>query len=222
MDSVGERIKQLRISKGITQAELAASIGTTKGVISRYEQGKREIRFAQAQGIADFLGISVFALYGVPSEKQVWMEHSQRFLAKLKEQIQHNLDENPDKIVPEINAALQTEADKIEKELQTEINLATLTHKAQVAAALISQQDEAKSPTESPQADPAVKLQNKRVDDLVNMFSAYPRDAQNRILDIVSTFGQLNSIGQKRALGRVKELTEVPRYQAQQEDEASG
>lgn len=220
MDSVGERIKQLRISKGITQAELAESIGTTKGVISRYEQGKRELRFAQAQGIANFLGVSVFDLYGVPSEKQMWIENSQNLLAKLKEQIQRNSEENPDKMMLEMDDILRAEADRIEKELQTEAYLATIAHRAEVAAALMSQPDEAKGPTELPRVDPATKLQNKRVDDLVSMFTAYPRDAQNRILDIVSTFGQLSSVGQKHAVGRIKELAELPRYQAKEESES--
>lgn len=220
MDSVGERIKQLRISKGITQTELAESIGTTKGVISRYEQGKRAIRFAQAQGIADFLGISVFELYGFPKEKQKLLDNYQKVLAKLKEQIQRNSGENPDEMMLEMDDILRSEADKIEKELQTEAYLATIAHNAQVAAALMSQPDEAKGPTEPPRVDPATKLQNKRVDDLVSMFTAYPRDAQNRILDIVSTFGQLNSVGQKHAVGRIKELAELPRYQAKEESEA--
>ena len=49
MDSVGERIKQIRNSKGITQAELADALGTTKATISRYESDKRELRSAQVQ-----------------------------------------------------------------------------------------------------------------------------------------------------------------------------
>ncbi len=218
MDSVGERIKQLRISKGITQAELAESIGTTKGVISRYEQGKREIRFAQAQGIAHFLGVSVFELYGVPSEKQAWIERSQKLLAALKEQIQRNSEENPDEMMLGLDDVFRAQADKIEKELQSVEDIAIIAHRAQVAATLMSQPDEAKVPTEPPQVDPATKLQNKRVDDLISMFTAYPRDAQNRILDIVSTFGQLSSVGQKHAVGRIKELAELPRYQAKKSE----
>lgn len=35
----GERIKHLRIRKGITQSEMAAALNTTKQTISKYEKG---------------------------------------------------------------------------------------------------------------------------------------------------------------------------------------
>lgn len=220
MDSVGQRIKGIRISKGITQADLANALDTTTAAISRYELGKRELRFAQVQTIAELLGVSVFELYGFPSEQQIQMENSQKILSLIEKQIQNNQEGSPDETAVRVNEGLRLAAEEIGKELQTKIKLAAVAHKAQVQASLITQSDEAKGPAESPQADPATKLQNKRVDDLVSMFTAYPRDAQNRILDVVSTFGKLNSVGQKRAVGRIKELAELPRYQAQQEGEA--
>ena len=219
MGSVGERIKQIRISKGITQTELADSIGTTKGVISRYEQGKRKIRFAQAQGIADFLGVSVFELYGVSNEKQIWIENSQKLLMRIREQIQRNLEENPNDMMLQMDNILQAEADRIDKELQGEIDFITVVHNAQVDANLVDQPAEVEKPAEALQPDPAIKLQNKRTDNLVRMFSAYPKDIQNRILDVVATFCQLNSVGQKQALKRIKELAELPRYQIQKEND---
>ena len=160
----------------------------------------------------------MFELYGVPSEKQAWIERSQKLLAALKEQIQRNSEENPDEMMLGLDDVFRAQADKIEKELQSVEDIAIIAHRAQVAATLMSQPDEAKVPTEPPQVDPATKLQNKRVDDLISMFTAYPRDAQNRILDIVSTFGQLSSVGQKHAVGRIKELAELPRYQAKKSE----
>lgn len=217
MDSVGERVKQIRISKGITQTELADSIGSTKGAISRYEQGKREFRFEQIQGIADYLGVSVFDLYGLSNEKKEHLERSREFLAKLKEIIQSNSSENPDKIWLEIDDILRSKSDEVEKELQLELNLAQIKHSAQVASTLIGQPDEKKEPEKPTQLDPAIKVQNKRVGDLVDIFTTYPNDTQNRILDVAKTFGRLNNIGQKHAVGRIKELAEIPRYQMPQE-----
>ena len=79
--------------------------------------------------------------------------------------------------------------------------------------------DENEMSGELPQVNPEIKPKNKRIDNLINMFTAYPYDVQTCVLDIVATFGQLNSVGQKHAVGRTKELAEIPRYRAQQESD---
>lgn len=217
MDSVGERIKQIRISKGITQAELADAIGTTKAAISRYELDKRELRFAQAQDIAKFLNVSVFELYGFPSERQIQLENSRKILARIREATQRMSEENPDEATLKAVEVWQSTADEIEKELQNTINVVTFAHKAQVRVNLLTEAEEKKTLETSLQPNPETKQRNKRIDNLISMFTAYPFDVQTRILDIVAIFGQLNSVGQKHAVGRIKELAELPRYQVQQE-----
>lgn len=39
MESMGDRIKQLRIARGMTQAELAKVCGVTKSAVSQWERG---------------------------------------------------------------------------------------------------------------------------------------------------------------------------------------
>lgn len=67
MASIGENIRQARIHKGLTQAELAAEVKTTKAAISRYESNSREPRQDQLKEIADALGVSVAYLEGYES-----------------------------------------------------------------------------------------------------------------------------------------------------------
>lgn len=64
MGHVGDRIKQARIDKGMTQLELANLLGVSKGTISRYELCSREPRYSQLCAIADALHIPTQQLAG--------------------------------------------------------------------------------------------------------------------------------------------------------------
>ncbi len=60
----GERLKELRQEKNIGQVELAAKIGVSKGIISLWEQGKREPTLSSLISIADFFNITIDYLIG--------------------------------------------------------------------------------------------------------------------------------------------------------------
>ena len=57
--TIGERIKNLRISAGLTQEELALKIGLKKQNISRYENSHCEPNIRTAKKIADALGVTI-------------------------------------------------------------------------------------------------------------------------------------------------------------------
>ena len=65
--SVGENIRRYRKSRGMTQAQLAESVGLTEGAVRHYESGIRAVRPELLESIAAALGVSVNALkdYGV-------------------------------------------------------------------------------------------------------------------------------------------------------------
>lgn len=52
-------IKELRLKKGLSQAEVAEKIGTSRSSYLAFEQGKRDLSFMEASKIADFFGISL-------------------------------------------------------------------------------------------------------------------------------------------------------------------
>ena len=60
--TIGQRIKEARKSTGLTQRELAERAGTATGTIQQYELGKRQPRIEQLQRIADALNISAYDL----------------------------------------------------------------------------------------------------------------------------------------------------------------
>ena len=60
----GDILKQLRQERGLSQEELAARLGTTKQVISRYETKKRIPRLSVVADYAQKLGVPLSALSG--------------------------------------------------------------------------------------------------------------------------------------------------------------
>lgn len=62
--SLGERIKELRESKGISQAMLAESIGVSNVMISMYEQNKKKPSLPTLEKLADYFVVSIDNLLG--------------------------------------------------------------------------------------------------------------------------------------------------------------
>jgi len=59
-----ERLKGLRLELNLTQTQLAAPLGTTKGAIANYENGNRLPNFEMLIAIADYFNVSVDYLLG--------------------------------------------------------------------------------------------------------------------------------------------------------------
>lgn len=55
----GEKMRAIRLSRELTQEELAALLGTTKQTISRYENSEREPNLRTARDIAEKLNIDI-------------------------------------------------------------------------------------------------------------------------------------------------------------------
>ena len=63
-ESIGDRIRETRVNKGLTQQQVADSIGVTYQNISQYERGLRKPKNETLLQIADALGVSVYELIG--------------------------------------------------------------------------------------------------------------------------------------------------------------
>lgn len=64
----GDILKRLRMERGLSQDELAALLGTTKQVISRYETKKRVPRLSVVSEFAQRLGVPLSLLSGEGAE----------------------------------------------------------------------------------------------------------------------------------------------------------
>ena len=58
-------LKELRLERGVGQVELAKSIGVSKGIISLWENGKREPTLHYVILIARYFEISIDELVGM-------------------------------------------------------------------------------------------------------------------------------------------------------------
>ena len=61
--SVGKRISEIRISKGISQEILAEKVGVEPTTVSYWERGKNSITFSKLPLIAEALGVPVYKLF---------------------------------------------------------------------------------------------------------------------------------------------------------------
>lgn len=73
-----KRLKDLRMSRGLTQDDLARELRLVKSSISMYENGKRKPSFEVLEAIADYFNVNMDTLYSsapvfVPSLKRVPM-----------------------------------------------------------------------------------------------------------------------------------------------------
>ena len=64
-----KKLKELRISKGIQQKDLAATLGICANTLSQYENGKREPDNDTLVELADYFGVSVDYLLGRIDDK---------------------------------------------------------------------------------------------------------------------------------------------------------
>ena len=64
---MGTRIRELRRERGISQPQLAAAIGVSKGVISFWENGVNEPKASYIVALCKFFGVSSDYLLGLES-----------------------------------------------------------------------------------------------------------------------------------------------------------
>lgn len=65
MPNFGENLKRIRMERQLTQEQLAELLGTSKQVISRYENGQRSPKVSIVDEYARKLGVSISELTGV-------------------------------------------------------------------------------------------------------------------------------------------------------------
>ncbi len=64
-NSFAENLKEMRLEKGVGQVELAEKIGVSKGIISLWENGKREPTLSSLVALAKFFEVSIDTLVGL-------------------------------------------------------------------------------------------------------------------------------------------------------------
>ncbi len=60
-----EKLKELRIEKGVGQVELAKAVNVSKGIISLWENGLREPKLSNLIALAQYFEVSIDYLVGL-------------------------------------------------------------------------------------------------------------------------------------------------------------
>ena len=66
----GERLRKLRIEKGLQQKELGREFNLSQGAIGCYERGERQPEFTQLLAMANFFDVSVDYILGNSGERR--------------------------------------------------------------------------------------------------------------------------------------------------------
>src|SRR4051812_11985902 len=60
---VGQRIRTIRLDRGMSQEELALRVGKTQNIISRYESGQQAMRIGELPLLAQALAVPISAFF---------------------------------------------------------------------------------------------------------------------------------------------------------------
>lgn len=83
MGEMGNRIRNLRIAKGLTQEQLGDIVGLQKSAIAKYENGKTEnMKRSVIQAMAKALGVSPSYLMGFEDDTGYYVDSEAAELAK--------------------------------------------------------------------------------------------------------------------------------------------
>lgn len=211
MSLVGNRIKEARINKGWSQEELASKIGTTKATISRYEKGLREPRLDTLRALADknVLDVSVGYLQGYESKD------TKKIVEALEKSDMRSVENLMG--LPKGSILPLSDEDRAEIEGQLQKN----RHNAESATRQNSNLIEV-NVTPDPEW---IYLYNKLKDGSITPEELQRFDSMNhesfensrKLIEIAKVrlnfyMGILNEAGFLKAIERIEELTEIPKY----------
>lgn len=186
--SVNERIRNMRISKKMTQHEVAERCGMLDSAVRRCEAGNTNLKPETIMRLAKALGVSVAYLldFSDEEEKQV-LNYEQMMLSAEqkydnpkfdKEDIEPVIDACKQLIEPFITIALAREALPIRNE----------KYKVQL--------------------EQMKEYKNQKVEEIE--IREKEREQDNKLLNL---FHKLNTNGKQTAMERMMELTQLPKYQ---------
>ena len=95
MSKFGDRLRGLRIAKGLSQDELARVMGVTRSAVSQYERGLREPQLEMMEFLADFFNVDYNYLLGKE-------DVTTRFSDPMKKESDYYFDDETAKLAQEL------------------------------------------------------------------------------------------------------------------------
>jgi len=82
---IGDRLRQFRKQRGLTQAEVAQKLGINQTLVSQYENGKLRLHGALIAGLAKVLRVSADEILGLRKPAENGQPRDRRFLKRLEQ-----------------------------------------------------------------------------------------------------------------------------------------
>ncbi|MBN1919276.1 MAG: helix-turn-helix transcriptional regulator [Verrucomicrobia bacterium] len=82
--AIGDRLRQLRLRRGMTQVELAKELGITQSAVSDYEKGEARMHAALVAAFAKALHVSTDQILGFEKPPDNGHVKDRRFLRRLE------------------------------------------------------------------------------------------------------------------------------------------
>ncbi|EAD5766071.1 transcriptional regulator [Listeria innocua] len=128
---IGDRLKETRISRNLTQKEVADKLNITIGAVSGYERGYREPNLTTLHKLADLYNVFVDYLLGRTKSKIDWIEIDKKYdqsilKAELKafESEEIDLDDSKYKFTKELSdLTAYYEGKLLQERLQINLNI---------------------------------------------------------------------------------------------------
>lgn len=184
----GEKIRQARLAKGMSQSDLAAALGVTKPAISRYELGQRHLSPDQLAAISKILDVPITELLDLEPGKKAELEQAMQILSGIQER--------------ELEGQYLSDADQwIDSAV---VFLKYLINKEVAIAAASDGEDrqepiEEPGPAQEPEAEPEPETPEQR-------------KGKKRMNRLSRIFESLNDEGQRRVIEFAKDISCIPTY----------
>lgn len=195
--TIGERIKAAREKAGLTQVQLGEKVGVSGVAIMRYEKGSREPRYDQLQRIAAALGVSIYELFDGSTVDEDGAVH---------------IWPAPQNASGEPAPELETLLDKIQDGEPLLLSPEELAKLKDTPKELIWERM-GKTYFQDVQPKEHIVIPLEGIRSWAELGTLDTPPAADRI---AAALDKLNEEGQEKAAERVEELTEIPRYQAQE------
>lgn len=101
MHSFGDRLRQLRKERSVSQSDLARSIGVSERALQNYETGEREVKLSLLRACAEFFDVSIDFLAGKTEDPETTnTDPEQEFIKWVKNNISstffYDFDSDPE------------------------------------------------------------------------------------------------------------------------------
>lgn len=87
-----EKIRELRIQKGVKQIDIAAYLGISQSAYTNYENGKRRLNYEFIIKLADFYHVTLDELFQRTTNKKISEVKEMNFKSKIHKEIWRKLN----------------------------------------------------------------------------------------------------------------------------------